>query len=90
MFVPHGCKSVHGSFSPSTSPVSRWTKPFYHAPPTTHAASTHPTPLTAASKPTTPEEIKTNLRKKWPPCNKCASLVMITANRAKSESIQVN
>lgn len=48
----HGCKSVHGSFSPSTSPVSRWTKPFYHAPPTTHAASTHPTP---ASKPTTPK-----------------------------------
>lgn len=57
MSSPHGCKSIHGTLFRSTPPVSRWLKPFHHAPPTTHATSTYPTPSTTAFKAMTPEEI---------------------------------
>lgn len=50
----HGCKSIHGSILPSTPPMSRWTKAFYHASSTTHATSVHPTSSTTTSEPTSP------------------------------------
>lgn len=53
--VPHGPKSIHGSILYSTPSRSWWPKAFHHAPPTTHATSTHTPPSPTAFDPTTPE-----------------------------------
>lgn len=50
----HGPKSIHGSILYSTPSRSWWPKAFHHAPPTTHATSTHSSPSPTAFGPTTP------------------------------------